>query len=95
MHLYEVVIMISEDMIPKIKGVVKDFDNPIFQRYLKNQMACWHVCPVCAAKCENFTGLHKHIHKDHKEKLNTTAVKNSLNPLYRVCLLYTSDAADE
>jgi hypothetical protein len=76
--------MITKDMIPEVKKVVTDFNNPVFQRYIKSETKLHHVCPICNQPFSNYTNLYSHIGKNHKDQKNTEAVKNALNPLFKV-----------
>ena len=73
--------MITEAMLPDIKKKVGDFNNPIFQRYLKSEMQQKYVCPICDVPNPDYTQLYKHISTCHKDQLDNPAVKESLDPL--------------
>ena len=73
--------MITEAMIPQIQAKVGDFNNPIFQRYLKAEMQQKYVCPICDVPNPDYTQLYKHISTRHKDQLDNPAVKESLDPL--------------
>jgi hypothetical protein len=80
--------MISAAIVPEVKSKVQCYDSPIFQRYLKTELTCFHICPMCNAQLRNYTELYYHLNRNHKDKLNTEAAGNALNPLYRVRKLY-------
>jgi ATPase family associated with various cellular activities (AAA) len=80
--------MISKSLIPDIKEEVQDFDSPIFQRYLKSELKCNHVCPVCKAELNDYEALYFHISVKHDMPMDNEDVNNALNPLYRVRKIY-------
>lgn len=76
--------MITEAMLPEIKKKVGDYNNPIFQRYLKVETRVWHVCPVCELNCSSYKELYLHVHTNHSDKLDTPEVKEALDPLRNI-----------
>ena len=82
-------------MLPEIKKKVGNFNNPIFQRYLKSEMKIWHTCPMCDISCDGYTALYKHIHKNHPDQLETESVKTALDPLKNVKKLIIDKADPE
>jgi len=71
-------------MIPEIKKRVKNFNNPIFQRYLKGKMRVSHKCPICDLATEDYKALKGHIDTKHPTEIQNEAVIRALDPLYKV-----------
>lgn len=76
--------MITEAIIPEVKKAVGNFENPIFQHYLENEMRIRYQCPVCEKVCASFKERFLHIHTTHKSKLETEEVQAALDPLNRL-----------
>lgn len=73
--------MITDTMLPNIKQKVGDFNNPIFQKYLKSEMQQRYICPICDVPNPDYTQLYKHVNICHKDQLENPAVKEALDPL--------------
>jgi hypothetical protein len=76
--------MITESMIPEIKSVVEDYDNPLFQTYLQQELKCHHTCPVCGSNCFDYTDMYNHICDKHEDVYSTPLIQNALDPTYKL-----------
>lgn len=76
--------MITEAQNETLKGLVSEYNNPYFQRYLKFEMTPKHRCPVCERPYEEYINFRQHILTKHPDSLDREDVKSCLNPLSRV-----------